>query len=449
MTDIESDRPTAGRRWRMRARRVLAVLAFLALIAAALVAGLVAPYLVAASSANIALLVLIAVATFAVLAFVAAGVAQVIWCRARTIQTPAATAVVLTVIFVVALYGVILRPSRSLGDPVAYDRMEYWQLPTGSRIAYSEYDPPPGVTVRPDPIVFLHGGPGLRHGPFDRDAYAAFTTRGFRVFLFDQAGSGLSDFLPHVRDYTIARSVADLEAIRQKIGAEKMILIGHSWGSTLAASYMAKYPDRVAKVVFHSPGEIWEFGGDTFNASRTAGSLQGGFPSPRFLAALMLRGRNPDAAENLLGQRESEELAQASLLQTVGALVCKGDSGKLPPLFDSLLTEHRSLGFNPYVLQQLASGASGREGDPHAALRANKTPAILLYPECNYLSWAGAVDYRKTLPNLKVYYIPRAGHYIQFEQPELLDRVIEAFLLDQPDVIPPYTSDADPRDSNR
>ena len=59
--------------------------------------------------------------------------------------------------------------------------------------------------------------------------------------FYDQAGSGLSGFLPHLRDYTVARSVADLEAIRQKIGVDKMILIGHSWGSTLAASYMAKF----------------------------------------------------------------------------------------------------------------------------------------------------------------------------------------------------------------
>jgi hypothetical protein len=49
------------------------------------------------------------------------------------------------------------------------------------------------------------------------------------------------------------------------------------------------------------------------------------------------------------------------------------------------------------------------------------------------------------MPNLKTYYIPHAGHYIQFEQPELMRRIMAAFLLDRPDVIPPYTSDADPR----
>jgi pimeloyl-ACP methyl ester carboxylesterase len=37
-----------------------------------------------------------------------------------------------------------------------------------------------------------------------------------------------------------AAGKSDLEAIRQTLGAEKMILIGHFWGSTLAASYMGE-----------------------------------------------------------------------------------------------------------------------------------------------------------------------------------------------------------------
>jgi len=84
-------------------------------------------------------------------------------------------------------------------------------------------------------------------------------------------------------------------------------------------------------------------------------------------------------------------------------------------------------------------------GDPHQALRKDHTPAILLFPECNYLGWSGVVDYRKTMPNLKTYYIPHAGHYIQFEQPDLMRRIMVAFLLDQPDVIAPVQDDGDPR----
>ena len=67
------------------------------------------------------------------------------------------------------------------------------------------------------------------------------------MYLFDQAGSGLSDRLP-AADYTVERFVADIEAIRQQIGTERLILIGHSWGGTLVAHYAAAHPDRVAKV---------------------------------------------------------------------------------------------------------------------------------------------------------------------------------------------------------
>ena len=352
----------------------------------------------------------------------------------------------LAVAFLAWLYVGVLRPSDShFAEVVPYANTKYWELPTGSVIAYNEYDPPQGVAVKPQAIVYLHGGPGLRQAPFDQEIYGSFATSGFRVFLYDQAGSGLSGFLPHLRDYTVARSVADLEAIRQKIGVERMILIGHSWGSTLAASYMAKFPTHVSKAVFHSPGRIWRLeSGEDYDYSRTdAGHL--GLPQLRLLAALLLRDRNPEAAEKLVPQLESEILVVPSFRQTLGTVVCKGDFNKLPSDLIGSLDGHENPGVNPYVLQQVIPDTEHAEGDPHAALRENTIPAILLYPECNYLSWKGVVDYRRTLPNLKIFYIPKAGHYIQFEQPQLLNRVILTFLLDQPDAMPPYTSDSDPR----
>jgi pimeloyl-ACP methyl ester carboxylesterase len=134
-----------------------------------------------------------------------------------------------------------------------------------------------------------------------------------------------------------------------------------------------------------------------------------------------------------------------SFRQTLGTVVCKGDRSRLPQDLGEALDGRENPGVNPYVLQQLVSDTGHEEGDPHAALRQNPTPAILLYPECNYLSWEGALDYRATLPDLKIFYVPRSGHYIQFEQPELLKRVILNFLLDQSGPLSPYTGDADPR----
>ena len=426
------------------ARRVAAVFIFLVAIVAALAAGLLTPYFLAARTANIALLTISSVAVFSLLTYAGAKLALFCWKIDRKGLTAGIDAL-LTIAFLAWLYVGVLRPSGfHFPDVVPYPNTKYWQLPTGSVIAYSEYDPPQGVAVKPEAIIYLHGGPGVRQAPFDQDIYGSFATSGFRVFLYDQAGSGLSGFLPHLRDYTVARSVADLEAIRQKIGVEKMILIGHSWGSTLAASYMAKFPLHVSKAVFHSPGQIWHLEHDDFDYSRSdAGRPE--LPSLRLLAALLLRDRNPDAAEKLLPQLESEILVVPSFRKTLGTVVCSGDFNKLPQDLIQALDGHENPGVNPYVLEELIPDTERAENDPHTALTQNRTPAILLYPECNYLSWKGALDYRRTLPNLKIYYVPRAGHYIQFEQPELLKRLISAFLLDQPDPIPPYTRDADPR----
>ncbi len=431
--------------WGQWFRRAAGLLAGLISVAAALTAGLLTPYLLAARTANLRILSLSAILSFGAIAWLGTKAALTIWPGPQTMKRAAPVAGVLTFAFLSLLYLFVLRSSGStFPDVIQYENTRYWRLPTGSMIAYSEYDPPPGVAVKPEAIVYLHGGPGARQGPFDQRIYGEFARQGFRVFLFDQAGSGLSGFLPHLRDYTIHRSIEDLEEVRRAIGVERMILIGHSWGSTLAASYMARYPSHVAKVVFHSPARIWDLAQEDFDYSRTAAGAQA-LPAPRLLAALLLRDRNSDAAENLLPQKEAEMLLIPFFRQTLGTVVCAGHFDKLPPDLVAVLDGHENPGVNPYVLQELVLATENPEQDPHPALRSNDTPAIVLYPECNYLSWKGTLDYRNTLQNINLYYILGAGHYIQFEQADLLERVILAFLLDEPEVMPAYASDGDPR----
>ena len=431
--------------WKGWLRRGIAAFVFLLFFGMALAAAGLLPFYFAAKSASIPFLVFISIFAFAAIAWFGARICLSIWRAPNAATLAIVLGGIFTCVFAITIYFAILRPhSLHLPEAPPFENTKYWQLSTGSRIAYSEYDPPSGVAVRTEPIVFIHGGAGLRHGSFDQLAYGGIAADGFRVVLYDQAGSGLSGLSPHVRDYTIARAVEDLEAIRQELHANRMVLIGHSWGSTLAASYMARYPEHVSKVVFHSPAAIWKLSQDNIDFSRTAGGNDA-FPALRLLAAWFLQERNPDAAENLLPQREAEELFAPTMLPIVGTLVCKGDLDKLPPVFEQLKNFPNNPAFNPYVLAAMYAQTDDLAADPHSFLRNNRTPAILLFGECNYLSWAGAIDYRATFPNLKIFYFPGAGHYIQFEQPDLMRQVIRAFLLDQPDAIPPYKSDADPR----
>lgn len=70
----------------------------------------------------------------------------------------------------------------------------------------------------------------LRYPSMQELLTATPTGAGFDVYDYAQVGAGLSERLEDVRDYTVARHVADLEAIRADIGADRLVLVGGSVG---------------------------------------------------------------------------------------------------------------------------------------------------------------------------------------------------------------------------
>ncbi len=101
------------------------------------------------------------------------------------------------------------------------------------------------------PAVVLHGGPGSGATPYWRHF---FDLDRYRVVLFDQRGCGRSR--PHAGDdvaaldhNTTAHLVADLEALRELLAIDEWLLLGASWGSTLALTYAVEHPGRVSEMV--------------------------------------------------------------------------------------------------------------------------------------------------------------------------------------------------------
>ena len=102
----------------------------------------------------------------------------------------------------------------------------------------------PGGTL----VVFLHGGPGEGSQTFARFAGPALEAR-LRMVYLDQRGSGRSDRPKAADNYSIAQLVDDIEALRRRLGAPRIDLIGHSFGTILGLEYAARYPGRVAHLV--------------------------------------------------------------------------------------------------------------------------------------------------------------------------------------------------------
>jgi len=112
------------------------------------------------------------------------------------------------------------------------------------------------------PALFLHGGPGSGAQHSHR---RLFDTARFHAVLFDQRGAGRSHPYLSTEANTTQHLVADIERIRVHFGFEKMLIVGGSWGSTLALAYAEAYPERVSGLVLRAvflgtDGEVdWAF----------------------------------------------------------------------------------------------------------------------------------------------------------------------------------------------
>ncbi len=96
------------------------------------------------------------------------------------------------------------------------------------------------------PALFLHGGPG---GGGSEEVRRFFNPDLYRIIIFDQRGCGRSK--PHgcLENNTTWHLVSDIENLREKLGIEKWLVFGGSWGSTLSLAYAQAHPKSVSELV--------------------------------------------------------------------------------------------------------------------------------------------------------------------------------------------------------
>lgn len=114
----------------------------------------------------------------------------------------------------------------------------------GHRIWVAPWGNPQGA-----PILFLHGGPGSGCNPSQR---GLFDPEHHRVIFVDQRGAGQS-LPPRSRAAnTTAHLIADLEQVRAHLGIDRWLIVGGSWGATLALAYAQAHPDRATGIVLRA-----------------------------------------------------------------------------------------------------------------------------------------------------------------------------------------------------
>lgn len=96
------------------------------------------------------------------------------------------------------------------------------------------------------PAFLVHGGPGADHTSY-KAGLSDLRDR-LQLIYFDHRGQGRSARgVP--TSYTLDNNVEDMEALRQYLGFDQIVVIGASYGGMVAMTYASRYPDRVSHLI--------------------------------------------------------------------------------------------------------------------------------------------------------------------------------------------------------
>ncbi len=323
-----------------------------------------------------------------------------------------------------------LEPLQPVGD------LGTWVLGDGSRLAF-RHVAPEGEGGPGDPVIFLHGGPGVpilpSLGPPGSGPVDFLAEVGHPVYYYDQRGAGFSDRLDLTRDppYSVALHVADLEAIRLEIGADRVVLVGHGWGASLAAQYLLAHPEKVTRLVALSPAPLWyPAHPDLVEPSARARltDVQASAlallerPTLRLLVGRLTAGTSRSAAHTLVSDWEADQwwtrMSEESMRFRQPNLTCSARAQERLP-------SPTGLGYFAY---SYSLEDALRLPDPRPALSRIQVPVLVIRGFCDYIRWQVAYEYLQLLPDARQVSASASGHLVWVEQPEVLETLLLPFL---------------------
>ena len=236
---------------------------------------------------------------------------------------------------------------RSRADPFAPLTSEHLAVGDGHEVYVESVGRPGGI-----PAVYLHGGPGSGCQP---DHRRLFDPERFHAVLFDQRGAGRSRPKGGREHNTLANLIADMEAIREKFGFQRWMVVGGSWGATLALAYAQAHPHRVRGIVLRA----------TFLG--TIGEIEDGFLNslPRLY---------PGLSEDFLGLLTPEERTQP--IRSYFRRILDPDPAIHAPAA-------RAWGETERILSELTPSRTGLDLE---ALKASRAPPATPFMEAHYFS---------------------------------------------------------------
>ncbi|MBT2187370.1 alpha/beta fold hydrolase [Sphingobium nicotianae] len=241
----------------------------------------------------------------------------------------------------------------------------------GLKIHYTVQGKPGGKT-----LIFVHGWT-CDDRSWSRQVPAFVAD--YRVVTLDLPGHGQSDSPPPA-GYSIGLFADAVEAVRKAVGANKVVLVGHSMGAGVSRLYTLAHPEHVAGIV----------SADGLLDIRP-------FAAAALRAQPMTHERRVAAIEAMFVPSTPEPLRQEIRQMMLGA------------------SEATSVGANAAMM------------DP--AIQSNAVitaPALTVFASSRTMGLATPT--KELLPNWESVTIPDTGHFVMMEKPDQFNALLHAFL---------------------
>ncbi|MBN1220953.1 MAG: alpha/beta hydrolase [Anaerolineae bacterium] len=304
----------------------------------------------------------------------------------------------------------------SLAPPAQPDDDHFWQVEPDIQLYHF-------AAGEGRNVLIIHGGPGYPY----RQLWLGLEplTNKFKFHFYDQRGCGRStrpidrfssgNYYQNVQtlDQTLGlgAQIADIERIRQILGDEKLILIGHSWGGFLAALYAAEFPEHVEAMILVAPADVLvmsaEQGGGLFEEirQRLPENKQAEFDA--YLADYLDYG-------NIFTKSEADLVALNEVFAEY-----YGAAAETP-----LPAEGESGGWMVHAMYF----SMGLRHDYRDALRRVSAPVLVIHGKNDLQPETVSRLYAEVFPNASFQVMDDSTHFPFEEQPEAFAAAVDKFL---------------------
>jgi len=283
----------------------------------------------------------------------------------------------------------------------------YITAPDGVHIFYKV------VGGGPDVLVVLHGGPGNTMYSIlpDLEPLAKEHT----VIYYDQRGNGNSDLIDDEEQLAISKHVEDLEALRVHFNLDKFMLLGNSWGGLLAVYYAIAHPDRVEKLVLHSP------------ASPSYDLLRASTPFIYQRIPQENLARFQSMSVPMLWRNAGDPLGLCKrfydlLIPVYFSDVAKAENMKGNVCAGPIDAVRRQPSVNKTIWESLG------EWDLIPELESLNIPTLVIHGSYDMIPVDSSIAWVKAMPNARLLVIQDSGHMTHIERPDIFFPAVSRFL---------------------